>query len=175
MLSVIFVDIPTRKPNRLKDFDYSQNGAYFVTICTKDKHKLLCNIVGDGVLDVPSVRLTSFGKIADNQIQTMNSIYSHINVDKYIIMPNHIHMLLSIQCGNDYYKGTSRTPSPTNNIVSQFVSTFKRFCNKQYGQNIWHRSYHDHIIRNDHDYLDRWNYIENNPLKWNSDRFYTEN
>ena len=164
------MSLPKRKPNRLKNFDYSQNGIYFVTICTKGKEKLLCNIVGGGVLDAPHIRLSLFGKIVDRQINIMNSIYHNIKAEKYVIMPNHIHLLINV-CNEN---GTSGTPSPTNSVIPAFVSTLKRLCNKKAGCNIFQRSYHDHIIRDEADYLIIWNYIDTNPAKWQEDCFYIE-
>ena len=163
------MDLPKRKPTRLKEYDYSTPGAYFVTICAKDRKNIFSKItVGDGVLDVPKSELTQYGLIADKYINQINGFYAHITVDKYIIMPNHIHLILSIS------DGTSRTPSPTNSLVSKFVSTLKRFCNKKYGENIFQRSFHDHIIRNDKDYEDIWKYIDSNELKWEEDCFYAK-
>ncbi|MBE7030244.1 MAG: hypothetical protein E7409_02320 [Ruminococcaceae bacterium] len=165
--------LPKRKPTRLKGYDYGAPGAYFVTICVKDRKELLSQIVGDGVHDVPKNVLTSYGKIAEKQINQMNEFYDYITVDKYIVMPNHIHLLLSIT--NVEYNpgcGTSRTPSPTSATVASFVSTFKRFCNKEYGDNIWQRSYHDHIIRGERDYQKIWEYIDTNALRWEEDCFY---
>ena len=166
-------NLPKRKPTRLKEYDYSSPGAYFITICTKDKKKLLSKItVGDGVLDVPKNVLTKYGEIAKKHIKQMNSFYDYICVDKYVIMPNHIHFILSITNYSDC--GTSRTPSPTNSVISQFVSTFKRFSNKDYGENIWQRSYHDHIIRSEIDYKKIWEYIDTNVIRWEKDCFYND-
>ena len=163
------MELPKRKATRLKGYNYSLPGAYFVTICTKDKKSFLSKIiVGDGVLDVPQNKLTPCGQIADKYIKQLNAFYDNINVDKYVIMPNHIHFLLSIKDSN----GTSRTPSPTDSALSKFISTYKRFCNEEYGKNLWQRSYHDHIIRNEKDYQKIWEYIDNNPLKWKEDCFY---
>ncbi len=168
------MDLPKRKPTRLKEFDYSSPGAYFVTICTKGKMKLLSKIiVGDGVLDVPQNILTPYGFIAEKYINQMNEFYDYISIDKYVIMPNHIHIILVITEQNDAPYGTSRTPSPTNSITAKFISTFKRFCNRECGKNIWQRSFHDHIIRGEKDYLKIWEYIDTNVIKWDQDCFYT--
>ena len=159
------MDFPKRKPNRLQNYDYSQNGAYFVTICVKERKKILSNIiVGTGVLDCPEIYLSNYGKIADKYINQLNDFYDNIFVDKYVIMPDHIHMIIRIE------NGQSRTPVPTivnnqNSEVAKFVSTFKRFCNKEYGLNVWQSRYYDHIIRNQNDYDEVWKYIENNPAK----------
>ena len=164
------MELQTRKPNRLENYDYSQNGAYFITICVKDRKPILSKVrVGTGVPDCPKILLLPYGEIADKYINQLNNFYNNISVIKYVIMPDHIHLLLSISSGQ------SRTPVPTrdnividnkNSIVAKFVSTFKRFCNKEYGNNIWQARYYDHIIRNQDDYNEKWDYIENNPKKW---------
>ena len=105
----------------------------------------------------------------------MNETYDSIQTEKYVIMPNHIHLLIYISNKEEVFgKGTSRTPSPTNALIPQYISTLKRLCNKEFGQNIWQRSYHDHVIRDcaDHDLI--WQYIDTNPARWEQDRFYTE-
>ena len=166
------MDLPKRKPTRLKEYDYSTQGAYFLTICVKDKKQLLSKIiVGDGVLDIPKNELTEYGIIAEKYIKQINDFYYCISVEKYVIMPNHIHLLLWISHSQH---GSSRTPNPTNSTISSFVSTFKRFCNKEYEKNIWQRSYHDHIIRGEADYQKIWEYIDTNVLKWKKDCFYTD-
>ncbi|MDD6024108.1 MAG: hypothetical protein PUC06_07745 [Oscillospiraceae bacterium] len=167
-------DYPVRKRNRLQEYDYSQNGAYFITFCTEGKKALLCRIVGDGVLDVPEVRLSQYGQIVKEQIEAVNSVYSNSRIDKYVIMPNHVHLIVSIGAAEEgtAYSGTSRTPSPTNAEIPRMISTIKRICNRRIGRNIWQRSFHDHIIRNDEDYGRIWLYIDNNPLNWEKDCFY---
>ncbi len=165
---MIKMELPKRKPTRLKDFDYSQNGAYFVTICTKDKQCIFSEVVGGGALDAPQNILSETGKIAEKYILSTNNI-PDVAVDKYVIMPNHIHLILIVHNTG----GTSKAPSPTNNIISHTISTFKRFVNKEAGQNIFQRSFHDHIIRDEQDYLKIWNYIDTNPQKWREDCFFT--
>ena len=163
--------MPVRKTYRLKDYDYSSNGAYFITICTKERKSILSTVtVGAGVLDRPKIILTPYGKIVDNQIIEMGKIYNHIFADNYVIMPNHIHMILRIE------NGRSGTPAPTaNSILSGYVSTLKRFTNRKIGQNIWQRSFYDHIIRDDYDYMTKYQYIDENPEKWilKKDEYFT--
>ena len=115
-----------RKPTLLKNYDYSQNGYYFVTICSHNKQCIFGSIVGGGALDAPQSKLSDIGKIVEKYILSTNNILG-ISVDKYVIMPNHIHLILSVQnsCG------TSKVPSPTNNIISRTISTLKRFVNKE--------------------------------------------
>ena len=116
--------LPKRKPTRLKDYNYSSAGAYFITICTKDRKRLLCNIsVGFGIYDEPRIILSEYGKIADKYIQKMSNEYDDITVDNYVIMPNHIHMLISIHENH----GASQVPHPTNETIPKFVSLFKRY------------------------------------------------
>ena len=93
-----------RKSTRLQGYDYSQNGAYFVTICTKDRRKILSDVVGGGALDAPNIQLTAVGKIVEQYLISSNAIPS-VSVDRYVIMPNHIHVILIVQNDNN---GTSR-------------------------------------------------------------------
>ncbi len=167
MILVIIMEQPKRKQMRLKDYDYSQSGAYFVTISVKERKKILCDIVGDGVYDIPKTILSPCGKIVEKYIQKMNSQYNNVCIDKFIIMPNHIHLIIKISNDNDVLCGMSQAPYPTANaIIPKFVSLFKRYCNREYGENIFQRSFHDHIIRNQKDYEEVWEYIENNPKSW---------
>ena len=189
-----------RKSNRLKTFDYSASAAYFLTICTSERRKVLSEIildidhsiqclnvvqsVGDDVLGVPktnklksplvpgNVNLLPYGEIANKYIIQLNDFYESIHVDAYVIMPNHIHILLWI--GKN---GTPKTSSPTRqtSTVSHFVSTFKRFCNKEYGTNIWQRGFYDHIIRCSEDYEETKKYIYENPINWYYDELYSGN
>ena len=157
------MDHPERKINRLSEYDYSTGGAYFVTICTQDRKKILSTIVGGGAHDAPNVALTDIGKIVQKQIINSNRIPG-ITVDKFVIMPDHIHLIVLVN--ETATKGTSRAPSPTNAVIPHLVSTFKRFCHRDVGEKIFQRSYYDHVIRNQQDYNEVWEYIENNPRKW---------
>jgi REP element-mobilizing transposase RayT len=164
------MELPVRKPNRLPSFDYNTPGAYFITICTKDRKNILGKVVGGGAFDAPQAELTDIGKITEKYILSGNCM-PQVCVDKYVVMPNHIHMILFVNADSS---GTPRASSPTNAIVPHFVSTFKRFCYREAGSTIFQRSYHDHIIRNQKDYLKIWEYIDNNPAQWQEDCFYQE-
>ena len=162
------MDLPKRKPNRLQFYDYSTPGAYFITICTQDRKCTLGNIVGDGS-PVPKTQ----GQIAERFILQIPRKYPNIYVDKYVVMPNHVHLLLRIENAN----GTGN-PSPT---LGKFIGWYKYqvtkavnvACNSA-GARFFQRSYHDHIIRGEADYAKIWEYIENNPVRWKEDCFYTE-
>ena len=169
------MELPKRKSTRHKHHDYDSAGAYFITVCTKDRICLLSRIVGTGVLDGPSVELTEYGKVAEKYIKQLDNLYNIIIVEKYVIMPNHIHLLLRIP-DIRHLDGPSRTPVPTvqNSTVSKFISTFKRFCNKEYGENIWQMRSYDHIIRNGNDYDEIVKYIYENPLNWIYDELYSD-
>ena len=161
-----------RKPTRLKNYDYSSYGAYFITICTHGRKKILSEIVGCGVYDAPKIKLHRYGKVAEKYITYMNERYNNISIDKYIIMPNHIHMIIVVQ--NTDNNCSSQAPNPTNETIPKFISLFKRYCNREYGQNIWQRSFHDHIIRDKNDYEKIWKYIEFNHLKWSDNCHFEE-
>ena len=126
-----------------------------------------------GFLDGPQIELTKYGQIADKYINQLDEFYDDLSVESYVIMPNHIHIMLWVKgAGN----GPSGTPVPTvqNSVPSRFVSTFKRFCNKEYGVNIWQYRSNDHIIRNRQDYDEHLRYIYENPIRWYYDELYAE-
>ena len=169
------MELTQRKATRLRKYDYSQNGYYFVTICAKGKQKLFGEIVGDGVYDIPQVKLSGIGEIVNKYIRQLDTQYNNVCIDKYIVMPNHIHLIVVISettTKGNTLSGTSQAPSPTNAILPKFISLYKRYCNREYGENLFQRSFHDHIIRNEADYQRIWNYIDTNPAKWKEDRFY---
>ena len=166
--------LANRKPTRLKGYDYSTPGAYFVTVCTKGKRCVLSDIVGEGLCALPVNKLTTIGNEVERCIEYIGENYPGVRIDKYVIMPNHIHMIIIIR-GNIISNGMSKAPSPTNAMLSHIVSALKRFCNKEIGHNIFQRSFHDHIIRNISDYNRIAKYIYDNPLLWEQDCFYTEN
>ncbi len=156
--------LPKRKPARLKGYDYSTPGAYFITICVKDRKQLLSKIVGDDAHIVPQNNLSEIGLICDRYINNINIKYENVTVDKYVIMPNHIHLII-------FLNGTMRASSPTKNIET-IVRSFKTMVAKEIGNSIWQRSYHDHIIRGEKDYQKIWEYIDTNVIRWEKDCFY---
>lgn len=97
-----------------------------------------------------------------SQIQRMNACYAHLRVEKYVIMPDHVHLILTLLDSAP----ENASLEPKNSAVAKFVGTFKRFCNKECGQAIWQARSYDHIIRDQEDYNVRWEYIENNPMNW---------
>ena len=156
---------PQRKPTRLKGYDYSTPGAYFITVCTHNKEHLLSNIVGEGFHTLPKPILTETGKEVEKTIQYINDNYDGVSISKYVIMPNHIHLIVELLESD----GTGgRGNPPLQNVIGQL----KSYTTNKYGKNLWQRSFHDHIIRNKEDYNKIWEYIDTNPLKWELDCFY---
>ncbi len=162
------MDMPKRKSTRLKGYDYSQNGGYFVTICAHKKKKFFSRIVGQGLAPAEVV-LTSWGEIAQTQLKALANRYQEIQIDRYVIMPNHIHILFRIE-----KQTAGASPCPTiSDVVCAFKSLPSRICHQNGFQGkLFQSSFHDHIIRDEHDYEKIWEYIENNPLKWELDCFY---
>jgi len=167
------IEHKNRKNTRLRYADYNGYEMIFLTICTEGKRCILSKIVGTGVLDGPKIELTEYGRVADKYINQLSNFYDNLSVESYVIMPNHIHIMLWIK--NDEF-GPSGTPVPSmqNTITARFLSTFKRFCNKEYGKNIWQYRSYDHIIRNLQDYEIHMKYIYDNPVRWQSDDLYID-
>ena len=147
---------PRRKPTRLPNYNYSEAGGYFITVCTEEKRCILWDSNG----------ISETGILVQKQLAHMADFYSHIAIDKYVVMPNHIHMILLVRHGTD--------AQGANAAIPKFVSAFKRFTNRNAGQTLWQRSYHDHVIRNEEDYLRIWQYIDSNPAKWCEDCYFEE-
>lgn len=154
------MDLPKRKNIRLNDYNYSSNGAYFITICTKNKENFLWKNVGANcVRPLDQLPLSKIGIVIENEIYKLNTVYENIKVDKYQIMPNHIHLIIFI-----YEDSNGRTQfAPT---ISRIIKQFKGSITKQIGFSIWQKSFYDRIIRNEKEYQSVWNYIHNNPLKY---------
>ena len=142
-------NLPKRKRLRLQEYDYGTPGAYFITICVKDRHPILSDIVGDDAHIVPR----TYGKILEKYIRRIDE------VEKYCIMPDHIHLLIRIDNGSMW------ASTPTKRIES-IVRSLKTLVTKEIGKSIFQRSCYDHVVRNQHDYDEIWTYIDNNPKAW---------
>ena len=154
---------PNRKQIRIKNYDYSTPGAYFITVCTANREKIFWNGVGADSIRPGKLPLSSSGKIAEQAVLQIASHYENIVVDKYCIMPDHIHLILRIESNI-----SGRIISaPT---ISTVVGSMKRWVSKQIGKPIWQKSFYEHGIRNQQDYDEIWTYIDNNPLKYELNR-----
>ena len=126
----------------------------------KNKENLLWKNVGANcVRPLEQLPLSKIGIVIENEIYKLNTVYENIKVDKYQIMPNHIHLIIFI-----YEDSNGRTQfAPT---ISRIIKQFKGSITKQIGFSIWQKSFYDRIIRNEKEYQSVWNYIHNNPLKY---------
>ena len=152
-------ELPKRKHIRIPDYDYSTPGAYFVTVCTANREPLFWSERRGGYYPPENVPLSSVGKTVEQSIRSVSDHYENIFVDKYCIMPDHIHLILRIESDTD----GRMISAPT---VSTVVGSMKRLVSRQVGRAIWQKSFYDHGIRNRQDYKEIWEYIENNPLKY---------
>ena len=164
------MEYPKRKQMRLPDYDYSQNGGYFVTICTHEKRCILSRVIPGDELQRARIVLTPLGRIVESVLQEQtakNSIY----LDAWTIMPNHIHMLIRIEKG--------MTSMPIGRLVGALKSIsanhWMKECNERgivMGK-LWQRDFYDHVIRNGVDYMEKLKYIDENPDKWTIDDLYS--
>ena len=159
-------ELPRRRDIRLKEYDYSQPGYYFVTICTAVRHQDILSVISPAVgaiINRPSaeVSLTSLGRLTRQAILEIPNRYSGISVDAYVIMPDHVHLILAVQnVGPD----GRQIAAPTS--ISTVIQQLKRAVSRVAGQSIWQKSFYDHIIRNDADLAEARQYLANNPLNW---------
>lgn len=179
--------LPTRKRNRLKNYDYSQNGRYFITLCTKNKAHLFGNIErGEMVLN-------PCGLLVKAELERVPEIRAECVVERLVIMPNHLHFILALECvmaagglpstptppvwddGNRPFNRLSSGKFALHPSISNMVQGFKGAVSRALGFSPWQRSFHDHIIRNEADYTRIARYIEENPLRWETDCFFSEN
>ena len=147
--------LPQRKLNRLPSYDYSAPGAYFVTFCTHNKRPCLWN----------GENLSAAGMLVQQSIAAIAQHYPAVTVANYVIMPNHVHLLLQI-CADE--TGCPQ-PAPT---VSQIIQQLKGHTARHARDTLWQKSFHDHVIRSEADFLRIWDYIDNNPATWKEDCFY---
>ena len=139
-----------------------------MTICSKDRMEIFATIDVGAAFCRPC--LTRIGEIIENEILVLSSAYSGVSVDYSVIMPNHVHMIIGIY-SNWRYDGNGRqNAAPT---VSQMINQWKRAISIKVGYSVWQKSFHDHIIRNEDDYREIAEYIENNPQRWTEDCFFS--
>ena len=126
-------------------------------------------------MEAPAAKLTKAGIIVQNVIESLPERYPDIKIDNYVIMPNHVHLLLQI----DRERAIHESPlqeERKRSLLSQVIGYLKMNSSKEIHalypeRKVWQRSYHDHVVRNDNDYHDIWNYIDTNPAKWENDRY----
>jgi putative transposase len=163
-----------RRSIRLKGYDYTQAGAYFVTVCTKDRICLFGEIV-DG-----EMRLSDSGEIVAWTWQDLPNHVSNLQLDAFVVMPNHVHGIIIIT--NPVVRadsvGAGSEPAPTRSHgLPEIVRQFKTFAARRIndirgapGAPVWQRNYYEHIIRNEKELATMREYITHNPLQWETDR-----
>ncbi len=175
-----------RKYNRLQKYDYSQNGMYYVTICTHDKKCYFGKIEDDKMV------LNEFGKIVEKFWLEIPKHYQNVIIDEFIIMPNHIHGIIIIKCDHDIVvkntvvteqcSVTTMKNGKTVNygLLSKIIMSYKNIItkvvrNKSNSHNFqWQRSYYDHVIRNEQSLEKVREYILFNSSNWKKDKFKIE-
>ncbi len=175
-------ELPKRKSTRLKNFDYSTIGAYFITICTRDRLQILSEVVktdfatttetfnfavGEGLAPPAflkySIMLKPCGEVAKEQLQLIEKHFPSVTVKDFVVMPDHIHAIIFL-----HENAGGASPSPTlNDVICAFKSLTSRICKQKYGiERIFQRSSADHIVRDREDYETRRKNIYENPMRW---------
>ena len=154
------MEFKNRKSPRISGYDYATPNYYFITICTHNK-KCIFGKIG---------HLNSFGRIAEKFLIQIPEIYPAITIDKYVVMPNHVHAIMIV---------SAETPGKERKDLTRVVGQYKMVVTKQIRkisgcEHVWQRSFHDHVITNEAGYKKIWEYIHNNPAKWEDDCFYCE-
>ena len=166
-------DLPKRKHPRLDHYDYSSAGAYFVTICTQNRRCVLSRIVGRGLApaETAEIEYTTYGRIAEKQLLLLKDRYPCLSVDRYVIMPNHIHVVFVLE-GN----AAGASPRPTIiEAICAYKSLITRECKKVgMTENLFQTSFYEHVIRGREDYEEIVKYICENPMRWYYDELYAE-
>ena len=159
------MELPKRKQVRIREYDYSQNNVYFITVCTHKRAHLFGEIVEENLRGCPN----NPHIIVEKWLIELENKYKNVMIDKYIIMPDHIHILLR-QTGD-------HIGSPLPQIVdwfktmttNEYINGVKDGLYAPFDKHIWQRNYYEHIVRNQEDYYEIWEYIDGNPQKQESD------
>lgn len=154
------MEFAKRKSPRIPGYSYTTPNYYFITICTHNKQ---C------IFGYPR-NLNEYGRIAEEYLLKISELNPAIILEKYVVMPNHIHGIFIVQA-----EETEKGLKDLSIAIGQYkMSVSKKIRMLEPGKQIWQRSFHDHVIRNQKSYEKIWTYIENNPLKWEEDCFYCD-
>jgi len=167
------------KSLRLKDYDYSQPGAYFITICTYKRFNFFGDVKDDAMI------LSAEGLIANSEIKKISSHYENVEIGEYIVMPNHVHLVIYIYDLMNFNRteekeikktGVRKAVKPVKNPrLQDIVGSYKSAVTRETGKTDktssfkWQRYFNDHVIRNDKALENISDYIRYNPAKWNED------
>ncbi len=181
------MNYPQRKPLRLNNYDYSLNGCYFITICTHNKKSLF------GKIENGNMVLNKNGLIAEENFKKIDLLYKNISVDTFVVMPNHVHAIIRIS--NDISGIEAGIQKEDNKNISGIIQSYKSAVTKEIrwpgesnqskynedefpnvlkntNEKIWQKSFYDHIIRSEEDYINIFEYIQLNPQRWETDCMY---
>ena len=148
------MEFTKRKSPRIPNYDYSTANFYFLTVCTHEKR---CIFGKPG-------NLNWMGKIAEENLLKIPVVFPNIRVDHYVVMPNHVHMILDVQNSGE---------TDISVVMGQYKMSVTRKIRERIPDfPVWQRSFHDHVIRNQARYEQVWRYIEGNPMRWEDDCFY---
>jgi len=174
-------DVRRRSSIRLKDYDYSKEGMYFITICTKNRENYFGKIMNVGAgLASAQVELTEIGIIIEDTYKSIPNKFNNVSLNEYVIMPNHIHAIIEILGREDAMTRADARPAPTiGDIISYFKSKsvcecIKKLENYMKFNQLWQRNYHEHIIRNEKSLYRIIEYIKFNPVNWKEDCNYKD-
>lgn len=176
-------ELRNRRNNRLKNHDYSQNGYYYITICTQRR------IHWFGSIKNSKIDYSLLGSFANVSFENIPNFYSRVSIDEYVVMPNHVHGIIHIEnsvgtehCSvptNIKYQSNTNTYGLISKIVKSFKNTITTYARNSLRLNSfqWQRSYFDHIIRNEQSLMKIREYIKKNPNNWeeDSDNVHLEN
>jgi len=165
--------ILNRHSIRLKEYDYSQAGAYFATVCTKFRKTIFGEII-NGIM-----QMNDSGLVIAETWHWLSEQYPYVELDTWVVMPNHFHGILFLL---DDRRGGSRTAPTNRKPLGRLIGAFKTVSTKRIniirgtpGQPVWQRNYYEHVIRNEIDMEEIREYIQNNPLKWLEDENHPAN
>lgn len=172
-------DFPQRRSIRLKEYDYSHDGSYFVTICTQDRKclfgEIIVDLVGATRGSPANMILNHNGHIVDEMFDTLPT-HHDVEVIESQIMPNHVHFLICLSGGSRPSASGGSRPAPT---LGNIVGLFKSECTKQIRRlpnnlnlRVWQRNYYEHIVRDEGDLIRIQEYIQNNPINWEQDELF---
>jgi putative transposase len=165
-------DLPQRKSPRLKDYDYRQDGMYFITICTDKRQNLF------GTVTELTMMVNNLGKLATVELEAIPQHRPYVLIESFIVMPNHVHAIVVL---NHMNKTITPTPPNTNaKSLSAVIGSYKAAVSRQakrenllpQAYQLWQPSFHDHIIRNEAEHQTIYQYVDTNPWRWKEDRFY---
>ena len=170
------MELPKRKNPRLRDYDYSRNNAYFVTICTDNRERLFGEIRRGDPCGRPQMEYTALGKIADRTFLYIEQKYDIILL-QYVVMPDHVHAIIIIDQNTGVTDSGDRKGRPYSDYsLSRIIGAYKSIVSSEWLRickekniamgKIWQRSYYDHIIRNPRDMQETIKYIYESPIKW---------